>query len=282
MAVALMLVTERRAALLSAPAQRPEDNMTTKSAKPKPNGKHEPVHDEEATSSASADAPTNIITYEEAVREAKEILARHDKDWTRLGELADQVNTHYGKKKLQKWAEEIDIAYCTARRHRDVYRACKKIEDELAPLGRFSYSVLRELAGDPEAAKTILRESPKLTKRAAREKLKEYRENNGKGRERGKRRKDKSRNNWQRPEVERWLRRVHSLANDVVKYAAAMPQDEVVARILQEIVEPTLVPLLRDGGTAFFAIADLLEAHIAKPERKKHRTLGALHEQAPR
>jgi hypothetical protein len=237
----------------------------TKSAKRKPNGKHEPVHAEVA----SADAPTNIITYEDAVREAKEILARHDEDWTRLGALADQVDTHYGQKKLQKWAEAIDIAYCTAKRHRDVYRFCKKIEDELAPLGRFSYSVLRELASDPEAAKIILKESPKLKRREAREKLREYRENkkDGKGQENkkhGKRQEDKKDKRWKDliQNNKRWFRQVQRLANDAIGHAKAIVDARLTAdqeRMLVAAIEPKLLPDLRKGGERLVQLADYLE-----------------------
>jgi len=204
-------------------------------------------------------APNNsVIPYDEAVAKGRkattEFAGQERHYWTYVSGLADQIEPEYGKGTVAKFARDLGHTPCTFKRHLSVYRAWhgKGIE---AP-GPTSYAVMRALQNHPERLK-IVQQDPTITKSAA-EKLV--------GRERKGKRKDKSRNNWQRAEAERWLRRVHSLANEVVKYAAEMPQDEEVARILQEIVEPTLVPILRDGGTALRELADLLE-HLAEPEK---------------
>jgi hypothetical protein len=68
---------------------------------------------------------STVSFYREAVAEGKEIIAgiEHQRDrLMRLGELADGVEAVYGKKKLNRFAEEIDIAACTLKRIRSVYR----------------------------------------------------------------------------------------------------------------------------------------------------------------
>jgi hypothetical protein len=109
----------------------------------------------------------NQVNYDEAVREAKHLLAAIDSHQWRLGELADRLEPRYGEKTLEKFAEAIGIAPCTVERYRDVYRAWKSIP---AP-GResVSYSVMRELASleDDDKAK-IVADNPTITKREAR------------------------------------------------------------------------------------------------------------------
>src|SRR5262249_34897845 len=55
------------------------------------------------------------INYDEAVTEAKQIIAQMDSSrWRmRLGELADKVEKAYGEARLKRFAAEIGIAACT-------------------------------------------------------------------------------------------------------------------------------------------------------------------------
>jgi hypothetical protein len=205
-------------------------------------------------------ASNEKIPYDEAVakgRDATTLFAGQERHyWTYVSELADRIEPEYGKGTVAKFASELGIGPCVLKRHLSVYRAWngKGIE---AP-GPTSYAVMRALQNHPQRLE-IVQKDPTITKREAEELM---------GRKRGKW-KDKSRNNWQRAETERWLRRVHNLANDVKRAAAEVPRNEDVARILREIVEPELVPILRDGSTALLSLADLLEHLDAKPESKK-------------
>jgi hypothetical protein len=114
------------------------------------------------------------IDYDAAVREAKSILKQFSTGQMRLGELADKVQPKYGEQTLKRFAGEIGIAPCTLARYRSVYRAWA---DEIpAPgLDSLSYSVARELVPHPDRAK-LIHDKPNITKRQAREIMREYRE----------------------------------------------------------------------------------------------------------
>ena len=45
----------------------------------------------------------------------------------RLGEIADQLKTHYDDRTIAKFAKAIDVAKCTVDRYRTVYRAWKML-----------------------------------------------------------------------------------------------------------------------------------------------------------
>jgi hypothetical protein len=129
---------------------------------PKPNGKHP-----EPTTATSA--PADTISFDAAVDEGKRILAKIDeaeRGQLRLGELADKLETQYGDRTLAKYAEALDIAPCTLKRYRDVYRAWK---GKISAPGRVSYAVLRELApnADNPECQEFIRANPDITKRKA-------------------------------------------------------------------------------------------------------------------
>jgi hypothetical protein len=118
--------------------------------------------------SSDTSAPTDTISFDEAVREGKEIVANAERGQWRLGELADSVEKKYGERKLAKFADAIGVAPCTLARYRDVYR---KWKDICAP-GRESmppYAVLRELAqfATHPKCKQLIQDNPKITKREA-------------------------------------------------------------------------------------------------------------------
>jgi hypothetical protein len=114
-------------------------------------------------------SPEEVIPYDRAVREGKEIVLKIEttasQGQLRLGELADKLEPKYGDRTLAKFAKEIDVAACTLRRYRDVYRAYPNI---CAP-GRKcypAYTALRELATHPDREE-IIHKDPNITKREA-------------------------------------------------------------------------------------------------------------------
>jgi hypothetical protein len=112
------------------------------------------------TSSPTVTIGADIIPFDAAVREGQEIVLKieaAEKGQLRLGELADNLKTHYDDRTIAKFAAEIGVAKCTVDRYRTVYRQWK---DKLAPgpnLDPPSYAVLRELATIPSASKLYVR-----------------------------------------------------------------------------------------------------------------------------
>lgn len=214
--------------------------------------------------SLAGSAPNDRISYDEAVTEGKAIIANMDREQRRhqmrLGELADRVETKYRDHTVAKFAKEIGVAACTLKRYRSVYRAWdgKGIE---AP-GPVSYAVLRELQDHPNR-ETIVKENPKIKKREAQKLRREY---EGKQQRDCKRKKGKF-GDWKKEEKKRWLRRVHILANDIVRTTAGV----VVTDDMREIVEPELLSVLRESIAAQQSLADQLEQRedIEKAERKR-------------
>jgi len=118
-------------------------------------------------------APADIIPFEDAVRECKEIRARIDgrnedteRDHFRIGEIADKVKTIYGDRTHAELAKRSSIAYSCLKRYLSVYRAWKGTPFGAPGPQSVSYSVLRELATLDDREK-IIRDNPKITKREA-------------------------------------------------------------------------------------------------------------------
>jgi len=124
-------------------------------------------------------APADIIPFENAVRECKEIRARievrnedTERDHFRIGEIADKVQTKYGDRTHAELAKRSNIAYSCLKRYLSVYRAWKGTPFGAPGPQSVSYSVLRELAALPEGAglpnrEQIIRDNPDITKREA-------------------------------------------------------------------------------------------------------------------
>ena len=151
--------------------------ITTKSKKTNGSADTTALTDTPATDSA---ALADVIPFEDAVRECKEIRARievrnedTERDHFRIGEIADKVEkTKYGDRTYAKLAERSNIAYSCLKRYLSVYRAWKGTPFGAPGPQSVSYSVLRELAALPEVAglpnrEQIIRDNPDITKREA-------------------------------------------------------------------------------------------------------------------
>lgn len=203
----------------------------------KPNGKH-------PEAAIDTTAPTETISFDEAVREGKAILAKieeAERGQLRLGELADQLETQYGDRTLAKYAKALAIAPCTLARYRDVYRAWDGAGIR-AP-GRLSYAVLRELATHPDRAE-IIRDRPDLTKRAAQDEMRKHK--NG-----GQEKKEAAQEaEWLRHN-RKWFKDLVTLANEATSAAAfannECTTDEQWRRLLDAIAPGQL---MYAGGAA--------------------------------
>jgi hypothetical protein len=194
-----------------------------------------------------------MIDFDAAVSEGKEILARAEGDQMRLAELADGIEPRYGDQTLERFAREIGVAACTLKRRRSVYRAWKDIG---APAPQ-CYAVAQELATHPDRA-NIIRTNPDITKRQARQIM----------RERQRAEVVAAPRDWRRNEWRRWFQAVVQLATKAIRDGAVADQPVApeVRQILREVIEPHLLQTLRDGGEALIRLADFLEALIAEPE----------------
>jgi hypothetical protein len=175
------------------------------------------------------------IEFDDAVKEAKELLTREVKDQLRLGELADKVKPQYGKNTLGAFAKAIGLAECTVKRRRSVYRAMKKLQPKLEVIGAAPpklYAVaqaLEPLADEhPEQAAAILKDHPNITTAKARELVKEKLATQGADQAKGK--ADATDDD---KEHRSWCLLLTRNARDLRKKAAA-PMDPEQLRVLAE------------------------------------------------
>jgi hypothetical protein len=118
---------------------------------------------------------TNEAEYLAAVKEGKAICATMSgKQWA-LGDLAAQVTKVYGEHRLERFAEDINFpgAACTLERYRSVCLAFPKSGGRPRFFG--SAQVLQGHNGRAE----IIRKNPNITKRAARELMRQWHEEQG-------------------------------------------------------------------------------------------------------
>jgi hypothetical protein len=202
-----------------------------------------------------------------AVTEARQILARENAGWWRLGELADNVVAVYGEKKLDKFAKEIGIAACTVGRHRSVYRAWYR-EGTEAPGPESlptSYAVARELQAQPDRFDQI-EANPNMSKREARD-IRLMRE--GKGRTQKEKGKTAA---WLRNNIERQIKLIFQLVNKInraVKIeATAETTGQELKEIYREVVGPSraLLPTGRDAGVGLIKFFEYLETVLDEDE----------------
>ena len=194
-----------------------------------------------------------VINYDDAVSEAKQIIATIESNEMRLGELADRLEPRYGEKTLEKFAKEIGVAVCTLERRRSVYRAWKEIPAP-API---SFSVQQELQNHPDRAR-IIAENPNLTKGQARALTRAWRKKD---------QEEKAGGDWKLETTKRWF-------NDLVSRASKALSDVEMTKahldpakrlILRKVVEPTTLDTVRKGGEAWIHLADFL-AHCLEEE----------------
>ena len=199
-------------------------------------------------------APTDTINYDEAVHEAKGIVAKIDdaeRGQLRLGELAHKLDKKYGDRTLAKFAAEIGVAKCTLDRYQTVYRAW---EGKLAP-GPIStsYAVLRELQTHPDRAE-IIRKNPNLTKREAHERMREL-----KGAAKTKQEQEQEQEDEWLKHDRKWFKDLVAVANEASRVAGVL--DEYTPEQLDKLrqaVDPKLLMYVRGGGRMLFRVANRL------------------------
>jgi hypothetical protein len=175
----------------------------------------------------------------------------------RLGELAAGVVKVYGERKLEQFAKAIGKAACTLERTRSVYRAWYGEDAPKQATPPESYSVAQELQSHPDRFE-IIKDKPNLTVREARRRTREY-----------KRAQIVERpNDWWRGETERWFKNVAKHAGIVIRdtqIAATDTIDPEQRQALREIIDPELLPTLREAGEALTKLAAYLEKVISEP-----------------
>lgn len=222
---------------------------------------------------ADTSAPTDTIDYDAAVREGKEIVLEieaAERGQLRLGELADNLEPKYGDRTLSKYATEIDVAKCTLDRYRTVWRAWKA---NLAPgpnsISPPPYAVCRELAAHPEFIEQIIRENPNISKREARNKMRNLLHD----------KKEKAEvaqeEDWGKHN-RRWFQEICTLANDALRAAlVVIAEDKKEAatpeqlRRLAKVVDPHLLPTVRNAGKALVKLADYLDELVEEPQQER-------------
>ena len=116
----------------------------------------------------------DVINFDAAVAEGKQIVAAGESNAWRLAEIAYQVEPRYGDKTLTKLAKAIGgIAACTLERRRYVYR---KWKEEIPAAPPESFAVAQELSPYPELAAQIIKAKPSVTSREARKRVQEWKE----------------------------------------------------------------------------------------------------------
>jgi hypothetical protein len=199
-----------------------------------------------------ANAPTDTIPYDKAVREGQGIVLEieaAERGQLRLGELAHKLEKKYGDRTLAKFAAEIGIAKCTLDRYQTVYRAW---EEKLAP-GPIStsYAVLRELQTHPDRAQ-IIRKNPNLTKREALDMIREL-----KGNAKEKQQAEQE-DEWLKHD-RKWFKDLVAVANEASRVAGVL--DEYTPEQLDKLrqaVDPKLLMYVRGGGRMLFRVANRL------------------------
>jgi hypothetical protein len=180
------------------------------------------------------DPQTGTLDYDAAVAEAKQIIATEQSGHWRLGELAAQVETQYGKKTLKKFAEDIGVAKCTLERLRSVWRAWEPIP---AAPPKF-YSIAQALQDHPNRGK-IIEERPNITTREARDLMREHRQGDQKQKE--------ANTDWPLNEYRKWFVDAVKHAHDVYRDGQIVEDqlDPERRQTLCEAIEPKLLPDLR-------------------------------------
>jgi hypothetical protein len=218
------------------------------------------------TATANAAAPTTTPEpsqdiYKKAVAEVKDILARQDRDWRRIGEHVAAVGKAYGQDRVGKLAKDVGLAVTTLRRYRQVHERATEIEEKHA-LGRvLNYSAVRELLNhpDPAAVEAAFKSKPDTTKKDAQGIIQSLRK------------KDKANGGFRRKEIKRQLAALAETAKNAKRIELKLVKDPSDYRLLKELLNkhPKLATELREGGDALDHSADIidhLDEHIADVE----------------
>jgi hypothetical protein len=197
----------------------------------------------------------DAINYDAAVVEGRQIvqsIETAESARMRLGELADQVETQYGKKTLKNFAKDIGMALCTLERSRSTYRAWVPI-----PAVPPNFSVAQELQALPDKDKVrIIKDTPNITASQARKKRIEYKEA-----------KQKADPNFPFEQQKKWLdallQRASKVVAEVDKINAHTPQER---RLLKKAIKmPSVLDELLEGERAFKTIHEALQQLVNEP-----------------
>jgi hypothetical protein len=230
------------------PTTRRRPELSKKIQAPPKDTKEEPPASIEVASVSAK------IDFDDAVREGKQIVAQIEKSETlkmRLGELAHQLDTKYGRQSLKRFAQQIGVAVCTLERCRSVFRAWAEISAP-API---SFAVAQELQKHPHRAE-IIEANPHITKREARKRMQEW---SGK-------KQEPEDQGWQTKETRRWFADLCQRANQAVADAEVAGDTTPMRRkILLETIEPKLLPVLREAGEGWIKLHDYLDGLLKEP-----------------
>jgi hypothetical protein len=175
------------------------------------------------------------IDFNKAVTEGKRLVTSIERNQMRLGELADQVTTQYGKQTLKRFAEAIGMVPCTLERQRSVFRQYK----DSGGVAGIYFSVAQALAKHPDRAK-IISDHPNITAREARAEMRAYRQ----------RQEPREANaGWTVEEAKRWFKDWVGRASQAIEDGPAI--DNVDPNVLKQAIEPTLLDTPVKGAAAW-------------------------------
>jgi hypothetical protein len=195
--------------------------------------------------------------YKAAVSEGKDIVKRMDADWKRLGELADRVEKRYGESRLEQFARDIGAVACTLGRRRSTYRAWADAPNE-APAPE-SYAVAQALQAHPDRFE-IVKNRPNITKREAVKIMRAYNKDAA---------APKGGRDWLRDHTRRWFNGLLDLSNKIVREAGGAVSGSIeppLKQIWREVIDPELLPTLRDAGEILIQLHDLANRIHHEPD----------------
>jgi hypothetical protein len=194
-----------------------------------------------------AQSANNTINYDAAVREGKRIVAKMEREWWQLCELADGIETQYGDGTLERFAKDIGVVPCTFLRRMSVYQAWKSAPGPKSDLP--CLAVARELQSHPDRFE-IIKNNPNVTKREASELARQYRSEPG----------DDKPPDWQRQHTASWFKDLYNLATKAIQQAQ-ITNEIVPQQQLREVLEPMAawLPTIREAGEAYITLANDLE-----------------------
>ena len=196
----------------------------------------------------------DVITFDAAVAELKQIAAQADSNAWRVAQIAYHVKPEYGDKTLAKLAKAIGgyIAACTLERRRTVVRFWKEIPASPPE----SFAVAQELAGlkdYPERAVQIITDKPNITSSEARKAVREWKKQQ--------QQPQQADPNSRLEANKEWFRKAVAHATEAYRDGQIVKDqlDPERREILRQAIQPNLLSVLRDGGKALIDLADYLQ-----------------------